>query len=192
MFVPVAALSGGERPGYFRQPARASGSGFVFFGQSAEPAALAAGTGIAGGTTGFGQAARRKMEGRLGHQAAGRRAMWNPFSAICRSALPEIIAELKSVSRESYFHFQALSQSGRALRRVRIGGRVGRSIRVQGRVPVAGKRRQRLREMRGVPLPNAWKRWLGAKEAEVTRLRAALQSAQASTPAPASQENCRG
>src|SRR6185437_12657781 len=54
---PVAALSGGERPGDFRQPACGSRSGFIFFRQPAEPAALAAGTCFAGGASGFGQAA---------------------------------------------------------------------------------------------------------------------------------------
>src|SRR4026208_1758466 len=57
MFRPVAALSGGERPGDFRQPACGSRSGFIFFRQPAEPAALAAGTCFAGGASAFGQAA---------------------------------------------------------------------------------------------------------------------------------------
>ena len=63
MFVRVAALSRGQRPGYFGQPARASGSGLLLFRQSAQWNAFTAGAGITGDTVGFGQAAYRKVEG---------------------------------------------------------------------------------------------------------------------------------
>ena len=108
-----------------------------------------------------------------------------------QTALPEIIAELKA-SPESltstfklyrnldalYDVFESVAESAGAF------GSKDEFQSLENDVSAFEKARR--------PVADRMETLAGAKETEVTRLRAALQNAQANTPSPASQENCGG
>ena len=190
ILVPVAALSGGQRPGYFRQPARPQGpvsyssvNQLNLLLSQLEQASQAAQVDLA----------KLRVEKWKTDSGSKRQAQGNVESIQrnLQSRLPEIIAELKA-SPESltstfklyrnldalYDVFESVAESAGAF------GSKDEFQSLENDVSAFEKGRR--------SVADRMETLAGAKESEVTRLRAALQNAQASMPVAAAQENCGG
>src|SRR5580692_3709663 len=156
--------------------------GSVRLGQPTESDPVAVGTGRAGHAGGSGEAANRKMEDRFEHQAQHqrRRGLSPAQPAKCASGNH---CSTASFAGERWGNFQALPQSGCAFRRLRAGGRVGGSVRLQRRIPIRAKRSSAIERSRR-ELAERMETLATSKEGELTQLRTQVRDLQAAAAPP--------